>query len=51
MANNAGRKQSISKLTGTGASPRKNLKMSSGWKQLNVKATHSKNRGRNTRRG
>jgi len=45
------KKQSISKLTGSGTSARKNLTMSSGWKQLNVKKTHRKNTGRNTRRG
>lgn len=34
-------KQSQSKLAGTGASPRKNLRMSSTWKKLNVKQTHT----------
>jgi hypothetical protein len=27
------------------------LTMSSGWKQLNVKVSHKRNHGRNTRRG
>lgn len=44
-----GAKQSVSKLTNAGQPSRKNLSMSSGWKQLNVKKTHSKGRGRNHR--
>ncbi|HET7110180.1 MAG TPA: hypothetical protein VFI41_04870 [Gemmatimonadales bacterium] len=46
-----GKKQSISKLTQAGTQPRKSLKMGTTWKQLNVKKSHSKGRGRNTRRG
>jgi hypothetical protein len=46
-----GKKQSVSKMTGSGTSARKNLKMGTSWKQLNVKHTHRKSTGRNTRRG
>lgn len=46
-----GAKQSKSKLTGAGQPSRKNLSMSSDWKQLNVKVTHRKGQGRNRRRG
>lgn len=40
MPNNAGKKQSASKMSGSGASSR-NMSMRTTWKKLNVKKTHT----------
>lgn len=43
-----GKKQSVSKLTGAGKPSRRNLTMSTNWRNLNVKKSHRKGTGRNS---